>query len=1034
MNPEFQADPLKPWNVDLSDQHRVIQERVQGSISEIASGESIPPHAVVGPYGSGKTQFLYEAYRLSWEQNIPALYTDLKGLLDEFQRQDDISSLSEWIHHKISEQRETLIEGEEPEWIPDFKTTEDREQFFSENVSIEDIDSDFTVLLIDEIEQSYTKLDEEIGTDDDNPLRVILDKLTNVFQIWSFGLVSAYEVLGEADIRRFREIRIPILDVDEVWEHLDQSDAPTVMANGIWWLARGRAGWVNKYSDDIWQDESEIQSWINIVSRYEYYGAKALNEDVWSDIPGGNLTDAKRTVIFGYPDYSSWIRTGNSVMSVEDIHSFFLDKIREHLSIEGEVFDIVDRNLSNILKSLSPPSNWDKSEEEVNKSSMYLPRVTFSREPQMEGLINLLKDFISSFERRGGNRDDAIQLLNEIDLSLLTDQWLDLQFETKEREEQTQWTVNPEIVREAYPPIAVDPEVLTDLTSEELRDSKTEPVDINLKLNFEGGTITVRLCPTEDSFGAAINKSTKSKNITNSTLLLVPDSDESQEWDIPDKAERLLNLNLLNIEYAGGKRLWDFILQIDEYLKDRDYSQPYSFDYINDAKEHDEIDQRRNVIDALSNELERIGKNAGEETRDRFINSYTLTGSDYPIWHDESLKGRVPFYAKTGSGDISRIGITYGLVFSKKSANEDNDYIQMVDALLEGYNKEYIDQGKFSHTYFLRQAIDTDSQQLDELVTNQRRKFGTETGGMSNVARRLQRALGLISTSNGDSPIELYEKLTNTDTSVEEIPVLSESNFEYRQSDALIWGLLLDWVIENLDGVVQEELETVRRNVSRLIGRLEDVNNEIYITNERLEPPAVISIDDRIRIKSEYIDDLADNFRSVKNGIDRLIDKIDSYPLLASTGVVFLMVCEKYVELVKEPVENIENILIDEEVMVNIEDLKSNYADVHKWIQDTNTISGKSSKGRDDILESFEELGQVLFDFDLGGQEIPIHDFEAISELNNDLETEKRKLDILLDQIQDIDKAYAHHDDLKRDIDQGLSKLSEKLQDEGIEQ
>lgn len=1002
----------------------------------LISGESVIPAAVVGPYGAGKTQYLYEAFRRAWANDIPAVYVDLKTILREFEEAEVEAEPVEWLKERILSEATAMAENGDTTWHPDFRISEEKREFFEDYVSTDALENEKRVLLVDEVEQKYTDFEETV--DDSNPLRDILDGLSDTLQIWSFGLVSAYELLGEADRRRFQEIRIPIADVDTVWSQLAEGGKPQDVANGVWWLARGRPGWITKHSQNLpsvntW-DKEKFTKWVRQSGEQRYYGADAI-VPVWDEVPAEQIYDAKRTVLLSDPAYEPWTTRSPNVISVEDARRVLLDTIRDETEVSPEVFEILDTNLQKVLEGLSPPSNWVVDDSgEVEK--MFLPANAFARENQMQGLIQTVSDFISSFEKRGDVRQNVIRILNDINTESLASTWGGLLEPLQKGDEYDiePWTVEPEIAQEAYPPLALNPERLSDANTADLRENLTEPIEFESEVSLNGATISVRLCPTETSFDLAMDSIENHADLSEMMVIVVPDIKEADDWSSPEYARRLEELDLLTISKVGGDRIWDMVLHLNHRIQQNEYDSDFGRELINQTISPEiERDQERNTIRTLFEELDRLIKGVTREARSNYKHSYSLDEADGLIWQDERLDTTNPFYGKSSGGDTPKLGIEYGLLFSEKSYNDGVEYAELVGGLLEAYDNEYLDQEslgsqpRFRFAYFLRRAFKSDGAGLTEYAEAPRRRYTTETGELKPAVRRTQSALGYLSVLNDGSGKELYQKLSSLETSIENVSVLSEFSSGQTQATEFLWGLLLDWTLRDNIDLLLDDLSETQDEIDYLNDRLDEIKEQLVFFNDRLNPPTSLDREETLEIRTDQLEKYLTNLRTVSDGFQQLIKTVREFQNFAASAIPLWKATERYEILMRQLVKHLQQTVGGVELYTNISDLKSEYNSLRSWCNSTDSLNN-TSVPKGELSTTIREFGDYIFDFSkrVEKSEIPVERIDLIEELDGIIEDDIRQIKRLNSQIETIDSLASDVEEVSDDVVQSILDFADK--------
>lgn len=252
---------------DLTDLHRDRRTRGEGNIAGFSDGGSNASY-VVGAIGAGKTQLLTHLYKHSYtEAGQPALFLSLGELIDlvepeigypkETQRisQEQFhSEVEEIVERELTRIHEAVSSGGELSsdlLLLDAGRVKDVKEYadllgISVDRLIEIItQSDEVTLIVDEMEESYARLEELIRSTT-GPLRDTVDKIqsgkSNFYLIGGFGYASVHEI-GEAEYRRVETLTLPIIKANNINEIFDKK-LPLARRNFIWWMSRGRPGWL----------------------------------------------------------------------------------------------------------------------------------------------------------------------------------------------------------------------------------------------------------------------------------------------------------------------------------------------------------------------------------------------------------------------------------------------------------------------------------------------------------------------------------------------------------------------------------------------------------------------------------------------------------------------------------------------------------------------------------------------------------------------------------------------------------------------
>lgn len=251
---ELTATIRKPKWQDISDEHKGIREQLEVSLNNfLFSKDNVPPRAIVGAYGSGKSELILWEFRKVWESGKPALFAKLEELLKILPTSlnpDELTQeLSKFTKYQIEALKKLLNTTlTEKIFLPDIREGESVKDYFETlGFSIEQVEealgSEEVVLFIDEMEQQYSELARRVKSSGHAPLMDTLESVEHrrvpYYLVMSFGLTSAYETLGGAEARRKLDLTIPLPSSKDMTTLTKTQE----LANFLWWASRGRPGW-----------------------------------------------------------------------------------------------------------------------------------------------------------------------------------------------------------------------------------------------------------------------------------------------------------------------------------------------------------------------------------------------------------------------------------------------------------------------------------------------------------------------------------------------------------------------------------------------------------------------------------------------------------------------------------------------------------------------------------------------------------------------------------------------------------------------
>lgn len=510
------ADVFDPQWVDLSEEHKEKKEKLQKAISDVYNEEKVPPICIVGPYGIGKTELMFEGFRFAWKNGIPALYTTLRDILrhlpdQPMDEQELPEKLDEIVSSNIKELRRAFTAGGEelPDniFLPSAKG-KSAEEYFSKLKGIIDknvhdfestLENKHCILFVDEMEEGW-RGDKTKGipglTDivvaETGRLRELFRKVEkrnlNFYLIMGFGLVSLYEVLGTAEAGTQRTIHLPLLKVNALHSYLTEDKR---LSKFLWWASRGRPRWVKKLHDHLYdlknlKSDKNFSEFLNNIDRTEIENVPVIDYSHFSSIRDKNIDYALSALIFLndveinndalkklFDENMVFVASGEDDMaSIEDIVFAFTKDLKKLSESKG--LEIDDNKIRVYLKRILDAignngkiiaGGWNEKVE------------TFSY-GFVAPMILLLHDFLLEFEGEGSEeyepqklQKNTMELLYELikEFGLATDSVADKHkfrqnFENsysyfREVNTPSEWQASLNMVEKIFPRIIVNPNI-----------------------------------------------------------------------------------------------------------------------------------------------------------------------------------------------------------------------------------------------------------------------------------------------------------------------------------------------------------------------------------------------------------------------------------------------------------------------------------------------------------------------------------------------------------------------------------------------
>lgn len=1029
-----QASPRNEWK-EYTEEHGKILRYLEQAVTDIKNKEERDPVALVGPYRTGKTQLLYEIFTYAWEEKqTPALYTSANNIFRKFEhRSEEDKDIATWLSEEVTRQAEALANGEAVDWLPNWDSPEQRDEFLS-SVNSSDIDNTANaILLVDEIEQAYTTLREGDFVDDDNPLRVLLDDTTGVFQIWAFGLVSAYE-LGEADYARFDEQRLPILDVDNVKHTLEEHGKDPRLATGIWWLSRGRIGWTNKLVDESPTSLEGIADWVQERSEDEFEGVTPIKSNVWSDsnIPVSSWDEARRAVIFLEDSLDSWKishETGDAI-SGDNISSLSLEIIEDITTVDlsGTAKGLIEENLERLTRNLVP------ADQPTSNEQKFLPANILNEFEDVKGFISLLSDLIVSFEGSTDARADATRVLQSIerDPSEFQSQWGERFYNyIEESEGISAWCPRPAIINQAYPPVAVDPTQLTGKSRENLENDLNRGIEVESPISEIGIEQEIRFCPNKETLFNEFRAAKKPRALNKNYILFTTQNEE--DIDLSNSDYRLKDLNRVHLVPWGATRLWDFVVHLNTYLdNEHDMEPPISEHKINTAISEETNRENRSTISTLFEQLNNITETKARNGVDKFLDYYSRRDANQPIW-SEDLAGTAgppdnpP--AVYGQGSISRHALAYTLACSRFDIDGFESVADISSVLYEGTQDGYLrnEGNDFGFTQFVDDTL-TDQGVTGELERLWR-KYRTEERTRDPSIEHFQKLmveLSIESESTDNDLDELWEVLTDMDAQEEDVPVINNTAFGGTLPSRFAWGLLLEEMAVQRNDEVLTAAQSLKESTESLKTRLEDLREDIQTKNEKLEPPD--DFGNKVVIRGERIEQRESHLSDIEERIDSLIELCEDHKGFSGIGEVYNIIISSYIRGFERDVSLIEGTLLRTTLM-GVDNLLGAYEQTKDEIEDNREIYEYIQMDKEEVVSEFESSLDDMFNFVkiAGSDSIPPTSQETIEEIDESTEESADMLRQLRKTIDELQRKINNQKQKQQELSEQFASLAETV-------
>lgn len=1028
-----QASPENQWR-DLTEEHEEIKEEIDSAIDNIQNETPQDPLAIVGPYRTGKTQLLYTAFRDAWERGTPALYTDAKSIISEFKNHEDESDIAQWLEDRIADQIQDLNSGEAVDWLPNWNFDENREEWLSD-IQSRNLDDDAPVLLlVDEIEQSYAQFREADFVDDANPIRILLDDTSGVYQVWAFGLVAAYE-LGEADYARFKELRMPILNPEAISSIIEQQrdDVKPEIATGIWWLSRGRIGWVRKLIDELPANPSEYAQWVRQLSEEDLDGLRILNNEAWTEHVSAEKWDSARSsILFLQGKYEDWEISHQSGITISDASSIIYNEIvSSNSNISGDAKQIINKHTNRLLTNIIPGG------EQLNRDQKLIPINLLNEIEFVESFLELLTDLILSFEASISARAEAVRIIDEFEAGDLRSEWTDhlMGFDSVEEYEDTYvWTIDLSIINRAFPSLAVDPSILTEGTvSKDLFQSVDEGIEIELGLSTNAIQTNVAFCPTEDIFDKYCDRARKPQKLKQTFILFTNEKEENTDLD--PTLKKLQKHGRLHLVYQPKKRIWDFVLHLDAYLdQEHDEDRKLSSTVIQEVLS--DVDRRdyRSTITKLYNQLEEVASAECSNAIQNFRETVSRHDVDVPIWSEElsgeaGPPGSPPgIYGTPGGRARGKYALAFLPALSEIDIHGHSEPASIRVSLKDGKDSGLIRTGggsDFEFTEWLDSTLINSG--FTEDIRKRWQRYRVDGTTRDPCIERVQELLEVLikdSPSNCDETLTDLLKLDRP----ESIPVISQTDWDDYLTQGFVEAILLDKLISERSDQLSEYFDDPKNKIQTMDRTLGEYLNEIRDLNRTLTAP-----DDHgevVEIGSGNIQDRRGNLERLESDIERIENTVQANENYAGIALLYYTITDNYIEEFNNQIETIRETVRDMDLF-EIQDLKGLYTKIESRFQSYDRLYEYVEYDEDEAINNLHKFADTAFDFrgQVATKTIEPQNKEALETLRDEAEEYNktlRELNEKVERFEQIDNQLSNsQEQLKREYREFATRVME---------
>lgn len=989
-----------------------------GTLTAFEHGETVDPLAIVGAYRSGKTQLLYHLFNEAWDRGIPAFYVgDPGSMLVDFQA-SETEDLNQWIEQRIDGQL-TAYGEDDPDavkWFPNVDS-ETKQSFVSERGSPDMADDTVkTALLFDEVEQSYRDFIQAMDKDDDNPLRKINDSLQDTVKIWSFGMVSAFEFIGEADWGRMREIRIPPVNVSDVRDILtDRRPEVTNLANVIWWLARGRTGFIIKLIDDLPAGiEQNATSWLKNQAKADFKDTRLVN-NLWAELEHKKWDPAINTLLFRQDGLAEWQIDDQVAIDVEACVSVAVDIVKNEYNFPdtdrgNDARSVLARNIERVFQGLA-----------VGEESQF-PRFGLSQQPQATAFLDIVENTVVSFEPASPTRRMVIDALTSAEGNFGT-RWIQ-NVDRKEKIDTPVNTADPIRVRDAFPPIAVNPERVADASSDEIRGKMDRGLELKTGDAIDD-KISIQFCPTVATVNTQVSELVRAYDITNPTLIVTPGRDDF-ELELDENAKTYQRQNLLGIKSIQSNRLWSFVTNLYGRLKSENFNHPYSVDDSIKSELLNEIDDRevRNTVETLYEQLNKIAMDEAKEFADQYQSIYSLPNSETLLWEEERLSASTPYWSN-GQFDEATISLSYLPVFGPE--HEPNQQYTKLHGYLHTAIKDSLVSGGangFGFTEYLNNIFSRAG--YSKPVSTERSHYRLDANLAPAVIQTEQTLTEFADILDASSVISELDDSDN-DAAAGDISAISITGMQ-RLAYPFFRALLICGLTKGSNPAldVPARLRQIKGDIEKQLSNVQDYRESIETVNTKLKPPESADIGTSIDVRSDRLGQYESNLKNITGATDDLIQKCENDPSAGPIGYHYLLLLREYLDDISDQIHAFDSDISAAEV-TEISNSRRLFNDVHEKASSSEVLA-RYFESDDNLCDSIEKFGHEVFNLEAHHGATTISLPEDLDDLRSLSDTVGEHTDTLHQMREDLETIEETAEDLEPQLEQCRNQIANLLQ------
>lgn len=656
---------------------------------------------------------------------------------------------------------------------------------------------------------------------------------------------------------------------------------------------------------------------------------------------------------------------------------------------EGRAVTMLRNNLERTLDGLTL------------QSTNLLPQRFLQDERESKAFLNLVQNFLLSFEPRGEPRTIAYETLEEAKEGF-NDDYISNLFNYESSVEKHSWTVQPSRIADAFPPVTMNPRRLSDQRTEDLREEMGHGLKVEIEAKPE-----IYYCPTQSAAQSQIDKIARDPDISKPSIVFVPDD---TEVTLSETGEILKDNDILEIREQSASKLWDFVVELYGYLDENGFEDPYyaNIEKIEAVAANAENREKRDTIETLYEQItERVGLAAAEELLERYNERFGIEAS--VVWEHDMI-ANLPDWGSTNLSDA--VTSLWHLLALGGEPSWDQAQGNLRNAMEEGFNNELVSADRDDSmkrlvlkNLFTQSGYSSNTTKMRELY---RTAEGTQ---LKDPVRNTQSLLSSLAREvDTDRVIEAIRDIERNSWDGS-FPIISNIDVPDQYSRSFLRAVLAMALFRENERV-EEDLEQVSDDIGDLRETIQGYIEDVEDADEKLSAPDMVDDAEGVDLEPAPLEEYDDNLEKVEKAVDDIVDRCEEDPDFRVTAYALYYLVEPYETVMREKIDELSVEVSDVEDINEVIGLIDTFKELHDMAQDFDEAD-EYFDSTDQLVADIEDYGNDALDLQsmAGPGNIAIPDetdqIGTLNEKSGEKRSEVQKIN------QKLNELIEKHDELK---------------------